>query len=323
MKNIIPKQYRKNYKGCFKNPFDPRDIVLGDIPYISDPNAPSWEEGFDNEQKYGKLKREHQGSSLSCVGQAWSKYLEMLNLIEEKKFVDLSARDIYSQIYLHNGGAYIRDGAIKCVRNGDAKEKFVPSYKDGKPPTEEFMRKKPEITPEYITSRARYKAKSFVYLDTHWPLRSEDWEHMRQVIWQFGGFVSGYQHHAMYFSAYKLINGKRAIRGVNSYGEGSDRWYIENDTHELFDITFLYDLPNPPDKIHMLKLIGNKNNKRVYIIINGKRLWVKDPSMFNDGFVEKIHGDWNNIQWIDTKEVTKYPLIKMTFAQFVTHYFDN
>ena len=49
-----------DYNGCPEQPRDGRDIVLGDIPYVPDPNCPTYEQGFSNEDKHGKLKREHQ-----------------------------------------------------------------------------------------------------------------------------------------------------------------------------------------------------------------------------------------------------------------------
>ena len=96
MKNPIPLKYRFiANKGAKRQPTDYRDIVLGDIPFTPDPKASSWEVGFDNEVKYGKMKREHQGSSLSCTGQGVSNYAQMLNMIETKRYIDLSARFIY------------------------------------------------------------------------------------------------------------------------------------------------------------------------------------------------------------------------------------
>jgi len=244
MKNPIPLRYRFRYKGCSKQPVDHRDLVLGANVYTPDPECPSWEKGFNNETKYGKLKREHQGSSGSCVGQGWSKYLEMLNLIETDKATDLSARDIYSQIHLETIGAYIRDGAKLCVKKGICSESLMPSYDNGKPPTEQFMRKRDDASDKTIADALIYKSKELKFITLPCPLQEGDWEAVRQIIWQFGGFVSGYQRHCMYVSAYYLKNGKRTINFINSYGEGSDREYSEGDRKSLYDITFLIDLPN-------------------------------------------------------------------------------
>lgn len=303
MRSPIPFKYRlfKKYKGCPKQPVDRRDVCLGDIPYTPDPDAPSWEQGFDNEKKYGKLKREHQGSSLSCVSQAWSKYLEMLNKIEEGDFTDLSARDIYSQIYLPNGGAFIRQGGKVAVNKGNCKEALMPSYENGKPPTEQFMRNRDdasEIT-EQDALIVKAKEKRFVALSE--VLTPDDWEHIRQVIWQFGGFVSGYKRHCMYASAYGMKNGKKFIKFVNSYGEGSDRYYFEDDGYPIYDITFLIDLPNTWSQ---MKIIGDKRDKRQYLCGADKVLhWIFGQPNQDSVFLQELHDagiiNKGEVEWKD------------------------
>jgi len=277
MKNPVPFRYRwyRRYNACPKQPDDGRDIVLGDIPYIPDPNAPTWEVGFNNEDKYGKLKREHQGSSLSCVGQGWSKYVEMLNKIYSGIFKDLSAKDVYSQIYLDNGGAYIRDGAKICVDPGVCEEKYLSSYLlDGSYPTETFMRVRTILNETlYNNSRNKFKALRFVHLNLSNPIgprviKDEDWETIRQIIWQFGGFVSGYKGHCMYVAGYGLVNGKKTIYFINSYGEGSDREWNEETSDAFYDVTFLYFMENTPPKIDMYRVIRVKDKDDQYIVVD-------------------------------------------------------
>jgi hypothetical protein len=296
----VPIKYRflRKYSGCEPQERDYRDIVLGDIPFTPDPNCPSWEQGFNNEIKYGKLKREHQGSSSSCVGQGWSKYLEMLNLIETGEAIDLSARDIYSQIFLPNGGSYIREGAKIAVNHGNCREELMLSYENDKNPSEEFMRER-DATEETVNDALIYRSKKFVHLDTSHPLNDNDWENVRQIIWQFGGFVSGYKRHCMYAAEYGLVNLKKAIKFVNSYGEGSDRWWIEGNSNPLYDITFLFDLPNPPDKINMKKLIGDNRDKKQYIeVMPNKLRWIFNETILNElsdaGIIDKAQVEWKD-----------------------------
>jgi len=249
--NPIPKKYQKKYNGCLPNPRDDRDLVLGDVAYVPDPNCPAWEENYNVEQKHGLLVRDHQGSSLSCVGQGWSKYLEMLNLIETNKVLNLSAKDIYSQIFLPSGGSYIRDGAKIAVKNGCTTEDYISSYQNGKPPSESFMRQKKQ-TPESKDNALIYQSKKFVKLDLSYPLTDQNWEDVRQVIWQYHGFVSGFRGHCIYFMGYGIENGKRFIKYINSYGkdfseDGTGKWF--DNFGELFDITFLVDQANIKKKI--------------------------------------------------------------------------
>ena len=307
MKNPIPLKYRifKKYNGCVPNKKDSRDITLGDIVmagvYTPDPNAPTWEVGFDNEIKYGKLKREHQGGSSSCVGQGWSKYAEMLNLIEEKHADDLSAKDIYSQIFLPDWGAYLRDGAKVIVNSGVCEEKLISSYlADGSPPNEEFMRQRPSPLPAgYEENRKTYKSLKYVSLLVSDPMTDADWENARQIIWQYGGFTSGYSGHCMYAVGYGLVDGKRSIKFINSYGENNDRDYIQGEPNRLYDITFLVDLPNPPSKINMLKIIGDRGSGRQYVKgIDNKLCWIFNEALLNDlgsaGVIDKFTVDWQD-----------------------------
>ena len=124
-------------KGCLPDIKDNRDLIIEEVLGASEHF--DWEQGFDIEDKVGKLKVESQSRSSSCVGQAWSKYLEVLEIIENG-FTDLSAKDIYSRIFMPQGGARLRDGAKLAVSRGVATERSNPSYMDGKPPTEAFMR---------------------------------------------------------------------------------------------------------------------------------------------------------------------------------------
>ena len=254
MSNSIPLRYRirSRHKGAIPQPRDFRDIVLGDIDFVHDPKCPSWEKGFDNEVKYGRLKRNHQGSSLSCVGQGWSKHAEMLDKIEKANGTRLSARYIYSQIYRPNGGAYIRDGGGIVVNQGVGKESAVPSYDNGNPPNEAFMRRNDGV------DAAREGAKTFKSLKYVWIEASKVNDDMRQIIWQKGGFTSGYNGHCEFFTRFGMKNGKKGMWSIGSFGEPSDRWVDESSPHRIYDATFLIDLPNPPEKINMLKIIGDK-----------------------------------------------------------------
>ena len=298
MTNPIPLKYRlfKKYKGCIKNKPDWRDIthqdLLGSGAYVPDPNCPSWQQGFDNELKYGKLDRDNQGHGLNCTWEGTSKYLEMLNLIETKNYTDLSGKGWYPLYRLSQGGGYIRDAVNYAVSIGCPEESYIPSYMAGHAlPTEAFMETLVD-SPDIRANSAIYKSKKFVYLPTSSTLTDIDWENVRQVIWQFGGFVSGYNGHCMYCSSYGLIGGKKAIKFVNSYGEGTDRWWVEGEAYPIYDITYLIDLPNPPSKIFMLNIILDTKTNRQYLVgKDGSYSWIYDEAVLeflnSAGIVDK------------------------------------
>ena len=119
-----------------------------------------------------------QNGSLSCVAQGVSAMAEVLNFNEEKKWVALSARDLYSKIFMPQGGAYVLD-ALKQIKNcGIVPEEMAPSYENGNPPSESFMRTRADITPEEAEAGMRYFCKSYV----DW--NSKDFEMYKQAIYQ-------------------------------------------------------------------------------------------------------------------------------------------
>ena len=301
-----------NYNGCLPNPKDARDIVFGDIPEVfkADPSAPSWEQGYSVEKTFGKLKREHQGSSSSCVGQGWSKYLEMLELVENKKITDLSAKFVYRQIFQSNGGAYIRDGAKLAVGQGDCEEKLCLSYDNGKNPSEEFMRSG-NIIQSMKDNALTFQSKKFVNLPVSFPLTNEDWENMKQLIWQYHGFVAGYSGHCQYFCKYGLTpEGKKYVGTIGSYGEGSDMQYSEfivNRGARIFDITSLVDLPNPPNKInrpkYIEKVVKTKDDPKCWVIYCGMKF-----EIVGNKIMDLLGLSFSEVQEISEHEFNGYAL---------------
>lgn len=317
-KNPVPLKYRflRKYNGCPKQPEDWRDIKLGDISFVHDPNCPSFEQGFEVESRIGKLKRDNQGSSLTCTWQATSKYGEALDLVENKELPDFSGKGWYPLFKLKDGGAYIRDAIAHAVDLGFPLEADIPSYMEGgKLPDETFMSVKVD-SPEIRERAAVYKCKRYVFIDTQFPLTDEDWENIRQVIWQFNGFISGYRRHCLYAVGFLMLNGRRTIHFANSYGEGSDLYYSEGDQNELYDITALVDLPNAPDKINMLRIIADKKTqgdpeaKQYLVGKDGFYRWIYNPTL-----LKELHDagviDSSKLEWIDNFDYSK---IKETWA---------
>lgn len=243
--------------GCIPEPFDKQDFQLEEVCEALP--AFDWEKGFDIEAKLNlKIPIKSQGRSSSCVGQAWAYYCGVLEALEIKKYRDCSARWFYSQIYLPQGGAYLRDGGQITVKQGAVPSYYVPDYK-----TEDEMRKKdwaidvPQVAKLYLKD-------SYVSI----PKRSID--QIASIMLEHNGFISGVRTnfknwkvtfpkissvqpqggHAIYFGKVKLINNKKYLGFPNSWGEAIGdkgwQWLGEEwvNSGRFFNPKVIRDLPS-------------------------------------------------------------------------------
>lgn len=208
------------------------------------------------------MPAEHQNGSGSCVGQASAMYLTGINFLETGKKTKLSARDIYSLIHLPNGGAYIADAFKKAKKSGVAEEKDAPSYFNGNPPSEAFMRQRNDITEEEIEKGKTYLIKDYVTWD------KSNFESYRRAIWKGKGAVSGSYGddkswanaiiklpknkdwgHCVLMTGIVKIDGEEYIEFLNSWGQWGNngvgympKKYIEKGL--TFNPITAIDLPN-------------------------------------------------------------------------------
>lgn len=212
-----------------------------------------WRVGYDIELALGfKLPVKHQNGSLSCVGQATATLAYVLNAFElqtlygygerlQKAIPELSAKSIYSQIALFGGRAYIRDAMKLLVNYGVNREIEVPSYYDGRPPTERFIAETSWKNDELKLLASNFKAKEYRTIRS-----SNSIDLVAEAITMNGGVILGVDGenngtwtskfpvpplttewgHAMYAGKARLINGKRYIGVLNSWGEdiGENGW---------------------------------------------------------------------------------------------------
>lgn len=116
-------------KGALPDPVDERDYkveTMGALPPVD------WSQEF----RLPAPPDEDQGSSDSCVSQAWSYYHWQLH------GKDYSRRDLFARI-AQTYGAVIRDGGLAIVKQGQATRDEV---SDPKPETPQNMRDKTGIT---------------------------------------------------------------------------------------------------------------------------------------------------------------------------------
>lgn len=267
---------RKFNPGAFPDRPDERDYKYSEV--CGSPEI-DWHKGFNVEKELDtQFKIEAQNGSLSCVGQAWSKYGEVLDCVETKQGTDLSAKSIYEQIYLPSGGAYLREGAKTVVKGGVSRENWTPSYDNGQPPSEEFMRKI-TITSEIREKMKKYQAKEYRTIG------SGNVDLIAHAIQNNWGAVSGALGdnkgwkdwrvkpptsskpwgHAYYYYAFGMDTVGKYFDFINSWGDkwgrnGKGRMYFENYDmpNNTFGVWTLVDKPNTStdNQIETLKVKG-------------------------------------------------------------------
>jgi hypothetical protein len=164
---------------------------------------------------------EDQNGSSSCVGQAWSYYHWQL---KRKNFC---RRDIYSWIYLPQGGAQIRDGGLRVVNYGQETRDLV---QDPNPETEQGMRDRTGLDPN--KARINKELASFVLFNTIDSVAAGIQTYMGVVGGVTGSNpgwgdianprppVSGEElwGHCLYFFGYHMHNGLKCVIAKSSWG---------------------------------------------------------------------------------------------------------
>ena len=281
-------------KGLIVRGPDPRDVKFKDfIPLGATPI--DWNKGFDLRDLFN-LRIEDQGSSSSCVSQSWSTYAEILDKIETGKPIHISARGIYSLIFIPpDGGAYLYKGGSILIHRGGVEESITPSYMDGNPPTEEFMRIRNDSDLAIRNAGIR-KISGYAVV-------SSDIEEMARAIQINNGVVfgvigdnAGWQTayplppttsttwgHAILAIGFKIINGKKHIIFQNSWslGWGDNGFgYLSEDYFKagrVIDGYTAVDLPNQYlDQINMKRVIQLEGTKDQYLVNGTTKILIPD-----------------------------------------------
>jgi hypothetical protein len=199
-------------KGALPDPVDERDYKiesLGAIPSVD----------FSKEFRLPDPGNEDQGSSDSCVAQAWSYYHTQLH---PKHY---SRRDLFCRIAL-DYGAYIRDGGWQVVNNGQATRDEV---SDPNPETPQNMRDKLGTKQEY---RDDDKELNFFVLSGDIDTVASAVKAYKGVVFGVTGSNPGWQDlanprpplpgeaqwgHALYAMGYHLHDGQKCIIAKSSW----------------------------------------------------------------------------------------------------------
>lgn len=218
-----------------------------------------------------------QRGSDCCVSCAWSYFHWQ---VSGKVF---SKRDLFCRIAL-DYGAYIRDGGLALVKDGQADNQEVPDPSD---PTASNMRSTAGTKPEYRIDGKVYK--SFV-------LPQADISGIAWAIKQYKGVVMGVygtnagwqdkenptppsEHdakwgHALYMFGYHSHNGEACVIAKSSWS-GSSVHHIKN-TYFITGNTFSAWTLVPIEEVSMTNSL---------IVKNGEEYGVYDPATSEDGLI--------------------------------------
>jgi len=286
--------YKEGQNGAFQDRPDFRDRQFSEVMGAAQPD---WVKGYEIE---GISKVENQNGSGSCVGQAFSKYAEVLHWYDEGIKVDLSAKFIYGQIYLPQGGAYLRDAAKILVDKGDAEESLITSYEAQNAPSEAFMRDL-VLDHQALENAIKYRGKEYRNVKIDIDEMALAIESGNGMVFAATGTNLGWATadvrkplpnenkwgHAIYAVGYGMRNGKKAIKFINSWGTG---WGEDGYGWMNEDYFFQYEqAPEIYDPLYIFQgwtIIDIKNNDmiikkerglaHIYAIISGKAVMVID-----------------------------------------------
>lgn len=298
---------RMKKPGFVEDPIDERDYEADHILFGSAPFA--WHDGYDLEEELGiELPTKNQGTSSSCVGQSVATGAYILNIIEmqrmgfdggESQLPELSAKSVYSQISLGSGqGAFTRDG-VRLLRDyGINRESKVPSYNNGRAPSEKFMLDRDWMTTATTHNARNFRSKEYRFLQdkTDIDLVAKAIRDSHFVILGFHGqngkgWGSEFPKppakrqwaHLVVAIGAKKINGKRYIKIINSWGKNvgkNGRQWISEDyftTGNAHYGAMVIDKPNT----WAVRMIDKDGKRRPVLTTSVNKV----KQLLNEGFI--------------------------------------
>lgn len=235
------------YTGALHDKFDERYWEYDHI--MKGANEFDWEEGYDIEEEIGiKIPVRDQGDTSSCVSFATAYYIWIKNVIELKNKFGLienvisylnnhllSPRSIYSQVVLSGGGSYLSDN-VKLIKDwGCCEENKVP-FIDDETKMRDLSWKTDERDEEaktyqcdsyrVIRAKSDIDAMAIAIRDNHGVILGVDGENngtWKKAFPKAGKAVWG---HGLYAGKAQIIDGKKYIGVLNSWGEdtGDQGW---------------------------------------------------------------------------------------------------
>lgn len=223
--------------GGIEDRVDNRDFLWEEVGHGA--AAFDWDTGYDIEAELGRtIPVKDQNGSLSCGGQAWSYLGQILEAAATGTMEERSAKYVYAQTYQAGGGSTGRDNAKIFAEQGIAREATCASYEAGLPPTETFMRRGQDISESARQDAKFAKAYPYIQVGTNIENIAQAIRDTQGVILLINGqdngtWLSAFPkpptnvawRHWIYAGKAKLLNGKRNIKCLNSWGNvGENGW---------------------------------------------------------------------------------------------------
>lgn len=223
--------------GAIESGYDLRDYWYEP----TDKGAFDWDRGYDIEEVIGtKISAKSQGKSGSCGGQAWSYYMAVLERVATMDYEERSARWIYSHTHVPpNGGSRGRDNCDFVIKRGVVKESEAPSYDNGKPPSEDFMRLIPTLSKEALDNLEVNRALAYLQVKSNIEMVAQAIADNHGCVLVLNGEDNGTWRssfpqpptvkewgHFVFAGKAKIIKGRRHIGVLNSWGDktGDQGW---------------------------------------------------------------------------------------------------
>lgn len=225
--------------GGVKDRIDTRDYKWSEVGFGTAPF--DWNVGYDIEAELRiklnnpnfKFPVKDQDGSGSCGGQAWSYYGGALEAYYTGSFEERSAKFIYAQTYVAPAGSPGRENCIVTKNQGWAREAVLPSYDNGQPPGEAFMQRSQDISDIVRQDAARAKSLSYSNADVDIDTIARSIRDSKGIIIGIVGsnngtwtsafpnppqMSEGRWYHWMYVGKAKILNGKKYIGALQSWG---------------------------------------------------------------------------------------------------------
>lgn len=291
--------------GCYPDPPDKRDFIFEDVMGAPPPAMPTFEHGYDVEEKYGALRDELQGNTLGCVTFGGTDDIEMSAMVTTKKIIQLSQRDAYSQIWIRpNGASSPRDFYKLANQKGICEDDFLPTN-PGPDLQEEWLRSRQGESPDSIANALKWR------IGPYYSIASLQIDAIAQAVFQNDGCGGAYMPvganlgHFIFFRGYGIRNGLKALKIRDSYVPHekwitlkNNQYYLGSQPISLFSI-WTFQAGNWGED--MPKLLRKKNTQEVFLVLNNRRYWVKAEPNFEDLVnSQPISGlGWDKVEEVD------------------------